>query len=124
MMYGLIHTIVVADCKNLNNGLFTGALVEEFFLQLIPRIGMVIAPIEQPIQIWEDHNPHQVEFKIGTSANVFIETSNISIHACDPQRSIRICIFTCRQHDEAEAVDFCREYWMGDVVQSHILDVQ
>lgn len=83
---------------------------------------MVVADMEEPYAQWVDHNATE-SFKQGVSANIFIETSNISIHACDPQRTLRVCIFTCKEHDAEEAVRFSEDWWLGECSQSSTIEV-
>ena len=120
-MYGLIHTIVIAECVLVDNR-FLDKHIEKFLFCLPSVIGMKVADIDQPFSIWEDHATGE-DFKDGISANIFIETSNISVHASDPQKTIRICIFTCKQHDEDTAVKFSEEYWECKCIQSTITEV-
>lgn len=121
--YGLIQSITVAHCRNLSDGLFRGPHVEKFLRELVPTIGMVVAPIEDAYTEWEDHSPDIEEFKRGVSANIFIETSNISVHACDPQKTIRVCIFTCKDHNWDDAVKFCESFWGGLATEVWVREV-
>jgi len=121
--YGLIQTLVIGECE-LPQGVFLGDKVKTYMYKLVDVIGMQVANIEQPFTIWEDHSPNIIEFKQGVSANLFIETSNISVHACDPQRTIRISIFTCKTHDLDKAITFSAEWWKGHCVQSTVVPVK
>jgi len=123
-VYGLIQTIVIADCKLLTDDKFIANDIKVFLFCLVRIIGMKVADIDEPFSVWEDHNHNtDGEFKNGISANIYIETSNISVHASDNQRTIRICIFTCKKHDEDKAVKFSEAYWQGSCVQSAITEV-
>ena len=114
MKYGLIQTVVISDC---DIKIFTDKDIRAFLYCLVNHIGMKVADIENPCQIWEDHTPEE-DFKKGVSANIFIETSNISVHACDPQKTIRISIFTCKDHDIHKAAHYCESYWKGTCIQN------
>ena len=122
-MYGLIQTIVISECNLGTNNIFPSARIKSYLYRLVSEIGMQVANMDEPYKDWIGHGTEWEEFKRGVSANIFIETSNISVHACDPQRTIRICIFTCKQHDEDKAVKFSEEYWEGNCMQSDITEV-
>jgi len=123
MSYGIIQAFTISNCKVLEKDKFAGYMIDQYLIELIDVIGMKIAPINNPMQIWEDHTYQAEEFKIGTSANVFIETSNISIHACDPQRAIRVCIFTCKNHDYSKAIDYSERFWGGKCVYNKVIEI-
>ncbi len=127
MNYGLIHTIVIKDCvlypDVLYGEVFDAFDIRTFMHDLVDEIGMKVADIEEPYSVWIDHTSYDEDFKKGVSANLFIETSNISVHACDPQKTIRICIFTCKKHNIQDAVEFCEGFWSGECVQSDVTEV-
>lgn len=116
--YGITQTIVVCNVQRLSFNQFDAEDVNNFFYALTKAVDMRLARIDDPIYIWEDHSDDQEQFKKGISANAFIETSNISIHACDPQKTIRITLFTCKSYDPDAAAEFCAKWWKGSLVQS------
>lgn len=136
MSYGYIHSFTIEACnlppacahadgdEEIPPGqfIFHSDDVKAYLHMLVRRIRMRVANMDEPYSQWVEHMATE-PFKQGVSANIFIETSNISVHACDPQRTLRVCIFTCKEHDTDEAVRFSEDWWQGECCQSSIREI-
>ena len=58
----------------------------------------------------------------GTSAVQFILTSNIIIHTLDLLGNVYINIFSCKDFDPENAIKFSKNWFRGEIVNSHIIE--
>lgn len=58
----------------------------------------------------------------GTSAVQFIMTSNITIHTLDILARVYLNIFSCKEFDAHNAMEYSRDYFTGTVVNFHVVE--
>lgn len=76
---------------------------------------------------WDDYGlppeDQQTEVHLkGTSAVQFILTSNIIIHTLDLLGNVYINIFSCKDFDPENAIKFSKNWFRGEIVNSHIIE--
>ena len=52
----------------------------------------------------------------GTSSVQFISTSDIVIHTVDVMKNVHLNIFSCKDFEEAEVIDFAEKWFKGSVL--------
>jgi S-adenosylmethionine/arginine decarboxylase-like enzyme len=67
---------------------------------------------------WRETEPHIK----GTTAVQFIRTSNITIHALDLQRAVRVNVFSCKPFDPVVVRELTTQWFRGDVVNELFID--
>ena len=53
----------------------------------------------------------------GWSVMQLIETSSISIHTTDDTHDLYIDVFSCKEFDEDDIIDFIHEFWFPDKIK-------
>jgi len=76
---------------------------------------------------WDDYGlpPEEQQTEVhlkGTSAVQFILTSNIIIHTLDLLGNVYINIFSCKDFDPENAIKFSKNWFRGEIVNSHIIE--
>lgn len=119
-MYG--HEVIL-DLKNADVSKFTRDALNTFLDKLCFDI-LEVRPIER--YFWDDEGisfEEQNNPKIkGTTAIQFLLMSNITVHTLDLLRNVYINIFVCREYDELNAIDFCREFFSADIASVTVID--
>ena len=104
---------LIADLKGCDLSDLTREKLSHFVVDLCNRIDM--KRHGDPI-FWEDTSgiPHLH----GISAIQLIETSNIVIHPLPILKAVYLNIFSCKEFDPDDALDFCMKYW-GATSETH-----
>ena len=108
-MYGKELIIDLHEC---DTDLFTRDAIEHFFKELCELIDMVRCDLHfwdeenSPIELTEEHT-------IGVTAVQFIATSNITIHTLTKLRKVFINIFSCKDFDSNDALNFTSHWFHG-----------
>lgn len=113
--YGMELVMDLHDCDHTK---FTREGIATFFMELCRRIEME----REAMHFWDyegyplDKAEAPAHLK-GTTAVQFIKTSNITIHTLDDLGRVYLNIFSCKEFDVSEAVDYATEYfgagWCG-----------
>jgi S-adenosylmethionine/arginine decarboxylase-like enzyme len=110
MSYGKELILDLYDC---DPATFNQVSIVKWLDALCERIGMV----QEDLHFWDyegcdEERAKAPEHLVGTSAVQFITTSNIIIHTVDLVRECYINLFTCKDFDVADALDFTTK-WFG-----------
>ena len=116
MKYGKELIIDLHDC---DVSMFTRKSIRSYCIQLCRLIKMK----REDLHFWDDHNvPEKYkqtsEHTSGISAVQFILTSNITIHTLNLLSNAYINIFSCKDFNSDEALEFTKEWFKGTVKQS------
>ena len=113
--YGMELVMDLHDC---DHTLFTREAITTFIMELCRRINMK----REVLHFWDYEDcPNEKEkappHLKGISAVQFIQTSSIVIHALDDMHSVYLNIFSCKEFEVAEAVNYANEFfgagWCG-----------
>lgn len=114
-VYGMELVLDLHDC---DHTLFNRPDLKRFFKELLNTLDMEAGPLhfwdylDNP-QYKDGAPPHMK----GTTAVQFIFTSNITIHTLDDLRRVYVNIFSCREFDVQEAVEYTTRFfgagWCG-----------
>lgn len=120
MNYGKELILDMHEVKNTK--LFTRRGIKKFMIELCDIIDMK----REDLHFWDElYTPKKDRFTeehlIGTSAVQFITTSNITIHTLDKMKRIYLNIFSCKNFEEKDVRDFCKNYFNGKVVNCNIV---
>lgn len=117
--YGKELIIDIHNCK----ARFIRKSIKSFLTQLCIEIDMKAEKL-----VWWDDVGVAKELKQteahtkGTTAVQFILTSNVTIHTLDIPKSVYINIFSCKDFDVDNALEFCEDFWRGEIVNSQVVD--
>ncbi len=114
---------LIIDLHNCDPSTFTRKSIRKYFNLLCEQIDMkaeklcwwVDLGIEQEFQQTEPHTK-------GTSAVQFILTSNITIHTLDILKNVYINIFSCKDFNANIATEFSKEWFKGEVENTHVIE--
>lgn len=114
---------LILDLHKCNSQKFKRKTIKKFFIELCNLIDMQRAELYW----WDDYglpaNERQTEPHLkGTSAVQFIMTSNITIHTLDILKSVYLNIFSCKDFNATEAVEFSRKFFEGKVAGKTIIN--
>jgi len=120
MQYGWELIIDLHDC---DTETFTRKSIKRYFIELCKRIDMK----REDLHFWDDHNvpkkyKQTSEHTSGISAVQFILTSNITIHTLDLLSNAYINIFSCKDFNSDDALEFTKRWFKGTVRQSKIVN--
>lgn len=108
---------LILDLHNCDNAKFTRYYINKYFKELCNRIDMEACKIA-----WWDYKGYPDEYEKapkhlkGTSAIQFISTSNITIHTLDEMNRVYLNIFSCKDFDADNAMNFTKDYFNGNIV--------
>lgn len=110
---------LILDLHRCDPSIMTRELIEKYFIDLCKLINMN----REDLHFWDEEGvPKEERFTephlIGISAIQFITTSNITLHALTVLRRVYLNIFSCKEFDVEKALNFSKEYFKGDVVNS------
>lgn len=108
--YGLEITIDLKGC-DLSN--LSKERIRTFFVGLCDRIHMT--RYGEPYY-WEDDS--EIPHLKGISGFQFIRTSNIVCHALPMLNAVYLNIFSCKEFDTEDTVEYCMEFW-GATSEAH-----
>jgi len=108
---------VIIDLHGCDVTLFNRKDIERFFIELCDLIDMERCDLH----FWDDvgvpESEKQTDPKTtGTSAIQFIITSNITLHSLDLLGTVYINVFSCKEFDELDTVNFCRDFFKGTLI--------
>ncbi len=110
---------VIIDLTNCLNSPFTRKQITRYYAQLCVLIDME----REDLYFWdyrgdsegyENAPPHLK----GISAVQFIKTSSITIHTLDDLRKVFINVFSCKDFDVDQVVEFSKVFFNGHVSNS------
>ena len=113
----LILDIHHCECK------FSRTMLKRFFKQLCELIDME----REDFHFW-DYKGDKKGYDVapahlkGITAIQFIKTSNITIHSLDELKRIYINIFSCKGFSNTVAMEFCEDYFKGEIISSTGVD--
>ena len=108
---------LILDLHNCDPATYdTREQLAQFMIELCERIDMQ----REDLHFWDyDGDPEGYaaapEHLKGTSAVQFIKTSNITIHTLDGMKRVYLNIFSCKDFDSMEAVEFCAKFFEGNI---------
>lgn len=70
---------------------------------------------------WEDYSG--IPSLDGISAVQFVETSNIVCHALTIRKAVYLNIFSCKEFNPEDTLEFCKKYW-GATSATHTVVVR
>lgn len=113
---------LIMDLHGCNASKFNRKALKSFFKELCDLIEMqrcelhfwddVGVPVEE-----QQTSPHTK----GTSAVQFILTSSIVIHTLDLMEAVYINIFSCKYFDETKALEFTKDWFESNDINSHYI---
>jgi len=106
---------VILDMHECDPSKFTRKSIGGYFKELCDLIDM-----ERCELCWWEENegePHLV----GISAVQFIKTSNIVIHTLDILKRVYLNIFSCKNFDDNDAIQFSQSWFGGKIVNKSII---
>ena len=114
---------LIIDLHNCDASTFDRRSIKKYFAELCDLIDMERCKLSW----WDDHGVPEGEKQTekhlkGTTAVQFILTSNIVIHTLDLLGNVYINIFSCKNFDSDEAMNFTAEWFKGEIVSSHEID--
>jgi S-adenosylmethionine decarboxylase len=114
---------IIIDLHDCNISTFNRKSLRKYFKELCKLIDMQRAKLVfwDEVGVPEDQrqtNPHTS----GTSAVQFILTSNITVHCLDLMGNVYINIFSCKDFDSGEALEYSRKFFEGRAVHFKIID--
>lgn len=112
--YGM-ETII--DLHNCDTSKFNRKDLKKFFIE----VTKIIKAERCKLCWWDDHGLPEEEKQtlphlVGTTAVQFISTSNVIIHTLDILENAYINIFSCSVFEPEEVLEYCKNYFSGDVV--------
>lgn len=114
---------LILDLHECNPEKFTRHQINKFFKELCTEIDMEACKVA-----WWDYKGYPEEYKAapihlkGTSAIQFISTSNITIHTLDVMKRVYLNVFSCKDFNPIEAVNFCQRFFGGNIINHQIID--
>jgi S-adenosylmethionine/arginine decarboxylase-like enzyme len=116
MSYGIELIIDLHEC---NTTKFNRKDIKKYFKELCELIDMQA----EDCHFWDDEGVPEEEKQTdphtkGISAIQFILTSNITIHTLDLLEKVFINIFSCKDFDKYEALEFSRNFFEGKIVNN------
>jgi S-adenosylmethionine/arginine decarboxylase-like enzyme len=111
----------IIDLHECDVSTFTRESLENFCVELCKEIDMT--PVQR--YLWEYKNEgnkpaEESAHYVGYSVCQFILTSDIMIHSWDNLKKISLNIFSCKDFNEDEAVDFCRGWFKSKSVRQSV----
>jgi len=108
---------VILDMHDCSTKRFSKEDIQNFFDVLCEKIDMVQREVH-----WWTEGPEVEDHLYGNSAVQFIQTSNIVIHTLYKMKRVYLNIFSCKEFDADVAIEFCKEYFDGTIVNSAVID--
>ena len=99
--------------------------LEQFFIGLCDLIKMerAVNPITGENLAWYwTEGYDQEEHITGTSAVQFIRTSNVMVHTLSKLKTVYINIFSCKEFNSIEAIQFAVAFFHGQIKNSITLE--
>ena len=120
MAYGME---LIVDLKDCNPTTFNRESITEFFNQLCEMIDME----KGDLHFWDDVGVPEDECQTdprtkGTSAVQFILTSSIVIHTLDLLGTVYVNLFSCKEFNTTEAMNFMRDWFQGTLNLVSVLE--
>ena len=114
---------LIIDLHSCDPSTFNRKSIKKYFAGLCELIDMERCKLSW----WDDHGVPEEEKQTekhlkGTTAVQFILTSNIVIHTLDLLGNVYINIFSCKDFDSDEAMNFTSKWFKGEIVSSHEID--
>lgn len=113
---------LILDLHECNPEKFTKPLLRKFFKELCKLIDMKA----MQLNFWEYKDPEEYAkappHLKGISAVQFIETSNVTLHALEDMKCVYLNIFSCKDFETVQAMDFCQKYFEGVCVNTKTID--
>jgi S-adenosylmethionine decarboxylase len=108
---------LLIDLHGCNAGLFNEKDIDQYLAKLCELIDM--ERVGSP-NCWYYDGEH--EYLKGISVMQFIKTSSIVIHACDKPATLYVDIFSCKDFEEQDALEFTERYFGGESVHCEVVD--
>ena len=114
---------LILDLHNCDASTFNRKSIKKYFIEICDLIDMERCKLSW----WDDHSvpkdEQQTEPQLkGTTAVQFILTSNIVIHTLDLLGNVYINIFSCKDFDSDDAMNFTSKWFKGEIVSFHEID--
>ena len=114
---------LIIDLHNCDAAMFNRKSIKKYFIELCELIDMERCKLSW----WDDHGVPEEEQQTeahlkGITAVQFILTSNIVIHTLELLGNVYINIFSCKDFDSDEAMDFTEKWFKGKIVSSHEIE--
>ena len=114
---------LIIDLHNCDPTTFNRKNIKKYFIEICDLIDMERCKLSW----WDDHGVPEEEKQTephlkGTTAVQFILTSNIVIHTLDLLGNAYINIFSCKDFDSDDAMNFTSKWFKGEIVSSHEID--
>lgn len=114
---------LIIDLHNCDAAMFNRKSIKKYFIELCDLIDMERCKLSW----WDDHGVPEEEQQTeahlkGITAVQFILTSNIVIHTLELLGNVYINIFSCKDFDSDEAMDFTEKWFKGKIVSSHEIE--
>ena len=113
---------LIIDLHQCDVKTFTRKTIRKYFVALCDFIQM-----ERCKLTWWDYKGYPEEYEKapdhlkGISAVQFIKTSNITVHTLDVSRQILLNIFSCKDYNPDNVIEFSRNWFNGKELRSHIV---
>ena len=112
----------IIDLHNCETKTFNRTSLRNFFIQLCKKIKMKRCEMH----FWDDYGVPKEEKQTedhtkGTSAIQFILTSNITIHTLELTGKCYVNIFSCKDFDADMAMQFTKNWFKGEIVNSKVI---
>ena len=113
----------VIDLHNCDTSTFTRRSLRKYFKQLCDLIDMK----RDTLVFWDDSDvPAEYRQNLphtkGISAVQFILTSNITIHTLELTGKCYVNIFSCKDFNADDAIEFTQKYFKGKIVNKKVFD--
>lgn len=114
---------LILDLHECDSNTFTRKSIEKYFIELCELIDMERCELFwwDDLDIPEEEKQTESHLK-GTSAIQFIMTSNITIHTLDLLGNVYLNIFSCKDFNDSDAVEFSEKWFEGNIVSSHTIE--
>ena len=114
---------LILDLYGCDPGRFNRKDIEEFMGKLCELIDME----KEDLHFWDyEGEPEEYEkappHLKGTSAVQFIKTSTIVIHTLEILKRVYINVFSCKKFEPNAAVNFIRDYFVGQIKNTTFLE--
>ena len=111
---------LICNCSNCNINITKKEIIKEFILKLCCITYMT--PIGDVIFYEVEKTKENDEADLtGLTAFQMIKTSNITIHFCEPSKSLYLDFFSCKTYNEEDVIDLIKVYFRPERTNSKIV---
>jgi len=113
---------LILDLVRCNSALFNRKVIRAYFKKVCILIDMERGKLCWWDDLYAPEDEKETEpHLVGTSAVQFIRTSNITIHALDMLEKVYLNIFSCKDFDEHDVIEFSEEWFEGKMARQKIV---